>query len=229
MGRHTGHSGCRAADVSGTRRLRQQFVHLDRQPGRRIPHHQRGRDPGGQRDQGPRRAHVQVRLPGHTPARKRHLRVAAVGHLHVSIEPQRQSTDTQYGQFLRDARTRCGVGGELHAADVQLSAPLVAESILCAGRLENSPRSDIVDRPALQPGVARQHAVRAEIGVRSECDRSRERSQGRHYASQRNAVQHQYPQFHASARRGVELQAAFCFSRFLRDVYPGPGDRTCPG
>ena len=42
-----GNSGRRAADVSGTGRLRQQFVQLDRQPGRRLPHDQRGRDPGG--------------------------------------------------------------------------------------------------------------------------------------------------------------------------------------
>ena len=99
--------------------------------------------------------------------------VAAVRNLHVSFQPQRQSTDAQYRKLLCHARTRRRVGRELHAAAEQLSAPLVAESILCAGRLENSPRSDPVDRTALQPGVAGRHAVRAEIGVRSECDRSR--------------------------------------------------------
>ena len=61
------------------------------------------------------RAYVEVRLSIDPPAGERYRCIAAIRHLYVSVQPQRQSTYSQYRQFAGDVRPGSRIGGEFHA------------------------------------------------------------------------------------------------------------------
>ena len=156
--------------------------------------------------------------------------LAALRDLYISLQPERESADPQYRQFLRDIPARARYRRRTSPISCTTTCPRwTMNQFYAQDELENSPRPDTLARHPLQPGDAGQYPVRPEIVLRSQCHRSRQRAEGRHRASGGQPLRHEHAQLHAAHWPGLEFQAEVRISRVIRNVHAGPRPHPRPG
>ena len=229
---NSGNSGRRAADLPGLDRVRQQFRHMDGQP--RAAVRARINEDITLADNVTKvrgTAYVKFGLPGNPAARERYLGVQPSG-VYVSVPTVQADMRLlpNTGNSLAYSRTRRRVFGDLHHAARELSAALVSESVLRAGRLENPPQPHVsfglrysVESPA-------RDAVRPQVELQPNHGRFADRSYGRPYPSEGRCPA--YTDLHNfTPRLGVawNFRPHFVFRGLLRDVHAGSGAESAAG